>query len=257
MNKQIKSELKQFPQEAEQLLVKQNYTSFNNRLNDPIVHELEKELDKELSMNDILIKSKLDDPNSDRKMQNILNAFNRNNETIMEPSVAFGTRIKRNEFRLVHRNNIPELVGFTNSPLRKKVFLTGTTEDLGIFNMAMPRKPTALKLVTGNPGRRPLPQNEPKPTGKPLQPKWLRGRAAKIWKEIAPQLFWLAEADSHKLAVWCGLYAEVQSGLEHVNSARLTQWRVLGSELGLDPSARARLTVKDDNGKADGERFFT
>ncbi len=121
--------------------------------------------------------------------------------------------------------------------------------------MPMPRKPTVLKVVQGNPGRRPLPENEPIPDGKPVRPKWVKGRAKKVWDEVVGQLFWLTEPDSHKLAVWCGLYAEIAAGLEHVNSARITQWRVLGSELGLDPSARARLTVKDDDGDP-ADKFF-
>ena len=50
-------------------------------------------------------------------------------------------------------------------------------------------KPTALKLIEGNPGQRPLNQNEPKP--KPVAPKpptWMSKGAKKIWKEYAPKL---------------------------------------------------------------------
>jgi hypothetical protein len=37
-----------------------------------------------------------------------------------------------------------------------------------------PPKPTALKLMTGNPGRRPLPKDEPAPPkGDVLAPAWL------------------------------------------------------------------------------------
>lgn len=123
--------------------------------------------------------------------------------------------------------------------------------------MARPRTPTALKLITGNPGKRQLPENEPKPTGKLEKPKWLKGKAGKIWNETAPKLFWLTDSDSDKLAVWCGLYAEIAAGLAQVNSARLTQWRVLGSELGMDPSARAKITVPDDGNKDPADKFFT
>ena len=41
--------------------------------------------------------------------------------SIMTQSIPFGTRIGRDQFRLVHRNNSPELVMFTELPLRKCV----------------------------------------------------------------------------------------------------------------------------------------
>lgn len=50
-------------------------------------------------------------------------------------------------------------------------------------------KPTALKLLHGNPGKRPLNKNEPKP--KPLAPavaSWLSPDAKKLRKELAPKL---------------------------------------------------------------------
>jgi len=82
---------------------------------------------------DIVIESTLRHSDPYQQAQNVLNAFNRKKKSIMIPSVMFGTRIDRDEFRLVHRNNTPELVGYTDQPLRKKIFMTGKTEDIGVY----------------------------------------------------------------------------------------------------------------------------
>jgi P27 family predicted phage terminase small subunit len=50
-------------------------------------------------------------------------------------------------------------------------------------------KPTQLKILTGNPGRKPLPQNEPQPeVGLPRCPKRFTGDARKLWSTLAKQL---------------------------------------------------------------------
>jgi P27 family predicted phage terminase small subunit len=49
--------------------------------------------------------------------------------------------------------------------------------------------PTELKVIRGNPGRRPLPKDEPMPPeGDVKCPSWVKGRARRIWKELAPPL---------------------------------------------------------------------
>lgn len=122
------SELQQFPQEDESLLEKQFLVNGN-----PVnAFVPQASSSSELTMDDIIVRSELCDPDPNVQTENVLQAFNKNRETIMEQSVAFGTRIKRDEFRLVHRNNRPELVGFTRTPLRKKIYFTGTTEDICI-----------------------------------------------------------------------------------------------------------------------------
>jgi P27 family predicted phage terminase small subunit len=51
------------------------------------------------------------------------------------------------------------------------------------------RKPTALKLLRGNPGKRPLPENEPTFTGPaPSPPAYLTMRAKKLWRELILEL---------------------------------------------------------------------
>ena len=53
-----------------------------------------------------------------------------------------------------------------------------------------PRKPTVLKLIEGDRGRgrRPLNNAEPEPASGCLKPKFLKGRAAKVWDDYASEL---------------------------------------------------------------------
>jgi P27 family predicted phage terminase small subunit len=72
-------------------------------------------------------------------------------------------------------------------------------------------KPTALKLIQGNPGRRPLPKNEPKPrAGIPPCPAHLDERARIEWERITPELNaagLLTTIDGAVLAAYCMAYA--------------------------------------------------
>ena len=50
-------------------------------------------------------------------------------------------------------------------------------------------KPTAIKKLEGNPGKRQLNENEPKPVKKaPKCPMWLETEAKKEWRRTARQL---------------------------------------------------------------------
>jgi len=105
-------------------------------------------------------------------------------------------------------------------------------------------KPTELHVVQGTfrPGRHEeQAQNEPKPDGQLEKPKYLKGRAGRVWDRIAPKLDWLTEVDSDMLALWCGLQAEHESNLEDMPSSRISQMRTLAAELGLTASGRARI----------------
>lgn len=107
-------------------------------------------------------------------------------------------------------------------------------------------KPSHLKLVTGNAGRRPVPENEPEPEGKPVRPKWLKGRGAALWDEVLAFAFWLTVADSYKLAAWCDRQAEFERKRKQWTAADRREHRTAGTELGLDPSARARMGSPGD-----------
>lgn len=110
-------------------------------------------------------------------------------------------------------------------------------------------KPTHLKLVEGNAGKRALPTDEPTPDGKPVKPKWLKGRGAALWDEVLTFAFWLTVADSYKLAGWCDRQAQFERERKTWTAADRREHRSSGSELGLDPASRARMGKPPDGGK--------
>jgi P27 family predicted phage terminase small subunit len=137
-------------------------------------------------------------------------------------------------------------------------------------------KPTHLKVLTGNPGNRPLPENEPEPAkGEPKMPSWLKGRARAAWKEMVPELArigLLTIVDGHALAVYCEAWATYVEASEIVRAegiliesyrggkAKNPAAQIMrdsadlmmkvGGQYGLTPATRARLQVPDD-GKDD------
>ena len=68
-------------------------------------------------------------------------------------------------------------------------------------------KPTAIKALEGNPGKRELNKNEPKPKKKaPACPKWLDDEAKKEWRRLSKQLEELGiltEVDMTAFAGYC------------------------------------------------------
>ena len=139
-----------------------------------------------------------------------------------------------------------------------------------------PPKPTALKILTGNPGKRPLPQNEPKPDPvENIKPPRELGKLARIeWRKVAPvlsSLGLLTEADLRLLTVYCSeveRYREAMAFLAEkgstyvlrdkdgrvrhvapfpqVSAARgaAENVRKIGAEFGLSPASRTRIDLK-------------
>ena len=107
------------------------------------------------------------------------------------------------------------------------------------------RKPTSriLRLVTGNPGKRPLPAADPLPAGSVERPVRLRGNAGKLWDRVVVRAWWLTWADSSKALMWCYLQAEFERAPGKMLSSRIAQLRALGSELGFDQAARTRMGI--------------
>lgn len=130
-------------------------------------------------------------------------------------------------------------------------------------------KPTALKLLQGNAGKRGLPKNEPAPEALsevPSPPDWMGEIAASIWRQIAP---WLVETkimaatDLHNLECFCVAYQRWREAQDDIDRAGLVvpgarggvvknpactvanesmrQVATFGAALGLDPASRARL----------------
>ena len=72
-------------------------------------------------------------------------------------------------------------------------------------------KPTHLKAITGNPGKRPLNQNEPRPEiAVPQCPPELSEAAQREWQRLVGELAslnLLTNLDRAALAAYCGAYA--------------------------------------------------
>lgn len=70
-----------------------------------------------------------------------------------------------------------------------------------------PRKPTRLRILEGNPSKRPLPNNEPQPDPTmPECPDWLMADAKEEWHRVAPELHrigLLTIVDQTALAGYC------------------------------------------------------
>jgi phage terminase small subunit len=116
-------------------------------------------------------------------------------------------------------------------------------------------KPTKLVVLEGNPGKRPLPKNEPKPSPCiPNCPAWLLDDAKALWKTLAPELDRISlftTVDGVAFAVLCQTFARWkqadQAGSEHGDRLAVkyvAQVKALCQEFGLTPSARTRISVK-------------
>jgi phage terminase small subunit len=120
-------------------------------------------------------------------------------------------------------------------------------------------KPTVLKKLAGNPGRRPLPKNEPMPTGIAKRPSWLPLGAVRVWDELAPVtqgLGLLTEHDGEAFGMLCTLAAEFRFDAAAMSANRISRLDGLMQRFGMDPASRARISVKPSEGATDEERFF-
>lgn len=134
-------------------------------------------------------------------------------------------------------------------------------------------KPTALKVLEGNPGKRPLNTKEPKPkSNAPKCPSWLEAEAKKEWRRMSKQLELmglLTEVDMAAFAGYCQAYARWKEAEEFISkhgtivktpsgywqqvpqvSIASNYLKIMGKfceQFGLTPSARSRL-VADKSG---------
>jgi len=81
-------------------------------------------------------------------------------------------------------------------------------------------KPTHLKLIEGNPGKRKLNENEPTPPpGIPKCPSWLSAKAKHAWRYIAPLLDGMGVvtvADKMAIELMCDAYSEYRDARDTV-----------------------------------------
>lgn len=85
------------------------------------------------------------------------------------------------------------------------------------------KKPTELKKLEGNPGKRPLPVAEPRPQlSLPACPTFVQGEGRQEWNRIAPELYHLgllSQIDRGALGAYCsayGLWVETERELARV-----------------------------------------
>lgn len=153
-------------------------------------------------------------------------------------------------------------------------------------------KPTALKLVTGNPGKRPLPKKEAVVAlSEPTPPAFLCDDAKVEWGRVCSALFaagLMTELDRAALSAYCAAYGRwaqaerainTMAGKDGINAALLIKTKEgnaiqnplvgiankaradvvrFAAEFGMTPSARTRVTATpDDTQKEDrAARYF-
>jgi P27 family predicted phage terminase small subunit len=131
--------------------------------------------------------------------------------------------------------------------------------------------PTAVKELRGNPGKRALNKNEPKPRAAlPRAPRWLDEVGKKKWKTTSRMLYrlgLLTEADVDALAAYCdchstmmlaktaikehGVYVSGAQGQNVKNPAfsiletAKAQMKMYQVEFGMTPSSRSRVKLPD------------
>ncbi|WP_395706993.1 phage terminase small subunit P27 family [Casimicrobium huifangae] len=132
-------------------------------------------------------------------------------------------------------------------------------------------KPTALKVLEGNPGHRPLNKAEPKPDRTmPQCPAWLRPEAKAEWRRVAGKLHKagiLTSVDRAVLALYCQAWARWREAEEMIEASSqvikstkggvyMNPWlsaaqaaskdvSACAAKLGMSPADRTRLSSAD------------
>ena len=149
-----------------------------------------------------------------------------------------------------------------------------------------PPKPTALKILAGNPGKRSLNFDQPRaPESSGQRPGWLKGLARKKWDTMHAllcEMRIMTAADELALTMLCETWAEWQAAREVIARKRATYesatksgdriirarpevaiaadaWRRVRAmlmEFGLTPSSRSRIQVGPDDHKDPMDEFL-
>jgi len=135
-------------------------------------------------------------------------------------------------------------------------------------------RPTYLKLLEGNPGKRPINKKEPKPkVVNNKSPEWLSASGKETWKKLSPMmknLGILTEIDEVAFTMLCqeyGRYIDAQKKVNETNVLHRTpngnvttspylwvsnkaydNFCRLMAEFGMTPSSRTRIQVDFNDG---------
>jgi P27 family predicted phage terminase small subunit len=157
-------------------------------------------------------------------------------------------------------------------------------------------KPSILKLVSGNPGKRPIGKDEPIPAPGTIEPPdFVKGEARDLWNRLVPDLVRAGLVTSVdwpgvaryciKLARWLYLFREIEKAKESSPAGKGTtypiygadgkvkyvaefpwasEWRTLDRELradegrlGMSAAARTRIRVEKEKGVEKPKDFFS
>jgi P27 family predicted phage terminase small subunit len=132
-----------------------------------------------------------------------------------------------------------------------------------------PAKPTAIKRLEGNPGKRALNKREPTPKGSAVPAPEMSERALKVWKRLTGAMVAgvYTQADEALMMVYCEAVAEHHAATEMLKTEprlvkgstgqlvpspwlkiRSDQARIIaqvGPRLGLDPVSRQAISAPD------------
>ena len=151
-----------------------------------------------------------------------------------------------------------------------------------------PPEPTKLRVLKGNPSKRPVNEREPEPRATaPRCPEWLSVHAKRVWHRLVPELKAmrvLTYIDGDALTAYCQTYARWQAAEEFIQKhgeayplrdeqgrircmqqfpqvaiARnlILVLRAYQQEFGMTPSARSRVVVAPNpDSRGDAHRWL-
>lgn len=134
-----------------------------------------------------------------------------------------------------------------------------------------PAKPTAIKVLAGNPGKRALNTREPRPRrALPACPRWLSKAARAEWRRVAAELYdagLLTTVDRAALAGYCVAFARwqeaegvvtakgmvvkttngnlIQNPFLAIANRAMDDMRRFAAEFGMTPASRTRVVAAD------------
>lgn len=120
-------------------------------------------------------------------------------------------------------------------------------------------KPTVTKKLNGNPGKRPLPKNEPKFTGTAVRPAWLTVAARAVWEDLYPvysRAGLVTDGDAEAFGMLCTLASEFRLDASAMSANRISRLDALMQRFGMDPGSRTRISITPQEPQDDEARFF-